>query len=222
MALWQQILWYALWLGCVFTLAEILRVRQCDEEIVRKVIHIGVGNIIWLAWLWQVPQILAVGFSALFSLLALLSYRIKFLPSLNGAGRQSFGAFFYAVSFAILMAVFWRDPHRVFAVIGILVMTWGDALAALVGKRWGSHSYEWVGVRKSWEGSLTMWGISSFVVGGILIGVFGFSWTSLGLGAGIGAVVALVEVFSWQGVDNITLPAMSAGLSFAAWWFLWQ
>ncbi|MEN9205285.1 MAG: hypothetical protein Q6K70_05700, partial [Thermostichales cyanobacterium DRC_bins_46] len=160
MAVWQQTLWYALWLGVVFALAEGLRARHWDGEIVRKVIHIGVGNIIWLAWLLQVPQGLGVGFSLLFSLLALLSYHIPILPSLNGVGRQSLGTFFYALSIGLLLALFWRDPLRVFAVIGILVMTWGDALAALVGKRWGSHRYSCWGIGKSWEGSLTMWGVS--------------------------------------------------------------
>lgn len=218
MALWQQALCYALWLGGVFALAEVLRSRHWDGEVVRKVIHIGVGNIIWLAWLLQVPQALGVGFSVVFSLVALLSYRIEILPSLNGVGRKSLGTFFYALSVGVLLALFWRDPLRVFAVIGILVMTWGDALAALIGKQWGSHVYVWAGVRKSWEGSLTMWGVSSLVVGGILSGVFGFSWMTLGLGLGIGAVAALLEVFSWQGLDNLTVPTLSAGLSYGAWW----
>ncbi|GAB4217991.1 MAG: SEC59/DGK1/VTE5 family protein [Synechococcales cyanobacterium] len=220
MSLWQQGLCYVAWLGAVFTLAEWLRSQKVESEIVRKVIHIGVGNIILLAWWLQVPQYLGVAFSLVFSLVALLSHRLKILPSLNEVGRKSLGTFFYALSVGILLALFWQPPHQPFAVIGILVMTWGDALAALVGQRWGSHVYTIGSIRKSWEGSLTMWLISSLVIALLMSSVVGGSLFITGLSLMLGGLVAGLEIFSWWGIDNLTVPLSSGVLSYGLWWLL--
>ncbi len=215
-ALLPQILCYGLWLALVFGLAEFLRSRQVEGEIVRKVIHIGVGNIILLAWFLQVPRWLGVGFALVFCGIALLSYRIKILQSLNGVGRKSFGTFFYALSIGLLLLLFWQaEQHQQpFAVIGILVMTWGDALAALVGQTWGRHHYQVGQIQKSWEGSLTMWGVSAGVIMAILSGAFGFSPLLVPLSLGVGLIATGLEMVSWAGLDNLTVPLVSALLSY--------
>lgn len=214
MGLAQQLACYALWLSAVFAFAEWLRSRQVDGEWVRKTIHIGVGNIILLAWALQVPRWLGVGFSLVFAGLALLSYRVAILPSLNGVGRRSFGTCFYAVSIGLLLFWFWRPQRQVFAVIGILVMTWADALAGLVGKTWGKHPYQLGSIQKSWEGSLTMWAVSSLVIAALLLGYFGFSPPLLAISLLVGGITMGLEVFSWWGLDNLTVPLASAGLCF--------
>ncbi|MFS8774891.1 SEC59/DGK1/VTE5 family protein [Synechococcus sp. W65.1] len=215
MGLTQQLACYALWLASVFAFAEWLRSQQVDGEWVRKVIHIGVGNIILLAWALQVPRWVGVGFSLVFAGLALLSYRVAILPSLNGVGRRSFGTFFYAVSIGLLIFWFWRPQQQVFAVIGILVMTWADALAGLVGKSWGKHLYQLGSLQKSWEGSLTMWVVSSLVMALLLVGYFGFSPLLLAVSVGVGGVAMGLEMLSWWGLDNLTVPLGSASLCFA-------
>ncbi len=214
MGLTQQILCYTLWLGSVFALAEWLRARKVDGEWVRKVIHIGVGNIILLAWAFQVPRWVGVGFSVVFAVLTLLSYRVELLPSLNGVGRRSFGTCFYALSIGLLLYWFWFPERQLFAVIGILVMTWADALAGLVGKTWGQHRYQLGSLEKTWEGSLTMWAVSSLVIGLLLLGYFGFSPALLGISLLVGGMAMALEVFSWWGLDNLTVPLASGGLCF--------
>lgn len=216
-----QMTCYSLWLAVVFGLAEWLRSRQFDGEAVRKVIHIGVGNIIILAWLFDIPQSIAVAVSLLFSFVALLSYRVKILQSLNGVARDSYGTFFYAASIASLFALFWRPGLHAYAAIGVLVMTWGDALAALIGRRWGRHQYAIAGVTKSWEGSAVMWLVSSMAIAAVLstssMWLLGqpLGWGLVISGAIIiGAFSALLEMFSWRGLDNITVPLASAGLSY--------
>jgi phytol kinase len=215
MGLTQQLVCYALWLGSVFAFAEWLRSRQVDGEWVRKVIHIGVGNIILLAWALQVPRWLGVSFSLVFAGLALLSYRVAILQSLNGVGRRSFGTCFYAISIGLLLFWFWLPQRQLFAVIGILVMTWADALAGLVGRTWGKHPYQLGSIQKSWEGSLTMWAVSSLVMAAVLLGYFGFSPPLLGVSLLVGGMAMGLEVFSWWGLDNLTVPLASAGLCFA-------
>lgn len=209
-----QIAAYGLWLVVVFAVAEFLQAKRVDGEVVRKVIHIGVGNIILLAWALEAPMRLGITFSGLAAGLALLSYRIQILKSMNSVGRKSFGTFFYAVSIGILLSLFWHSKEYAFAVSGILVMTWGDALAALIGQTWGSHRYHIGSNSKSWEGSLTMWVVSSGVVAVVLGSVFGFS-PLLVLGSmGVGMIATILEVFSWWGMDNLTVPIVSGLLSY--------
>ncbi|WP_017324489.1 diacylglycerol/polyprenol kinase family protein [Synechococcus sp. PCC 7336] len=216
-----QLACYGIWLGLVFAIAEGLRSRQVDGELVRKVIHIGIGNIIILAWLFDIPRTVAVIVSAAFSLIALLSYRVKILQSLNGVDRQSYGTFFYAASIAILFAVFWHSGWHAYAAIGVLVMTWGDALAALIGRHWGRHRYTVAGMTKSWEGSLAMWLASAVAIAAVAAvhsywgsGAWMPVWAiALGSSA-IAAIATALEVFSWRGLDNITVPLASAALSF--------
>ena len=217
----SQMACYALWLGAVFGLAEFLRYRQFDGELVRKVIHIGVGNVIILAWILDIPRGIAIAISVLFSLVALMSYHVKILQSLNGVDRDSYGTFFYALSIATLFYLFWLPRLHIYAVIGVLVMTWGDALAALIGRRWGRHQYIVAGITKSWEGSLTMWVASSMAIAFVLLAnnVWGAEASlrggAIALGAiSIAALSTLLEMVSWKGLDNITVPLASASLSY--------
>jgi phytol kinase len=213
-----SLVYCALWLATVFGLAEWLRWRQVEGELVRKWIHIGVGNIILLAWHLQIPRWVGLGFSVVFCGVALLSYRIQILQSLNGVGRKSFGTFFYPLSIGILLLLFWfpETGMQPFAVIGVLVMTWGDALAALVGQTWGQHPYRVGRIRKSWEGSATMWLVSTLIIGLILGSRLGFSGGVWLGAAGIALAATSLEVLSWRGIDNLTVPVVSGVLSY---WF---
>jgi len=213
--LWLQLGVVVVWLGIVGLTAEWLyRSRAASSEVVRKVVHIGVGNVILLAWWMQTPMWVGVGASVIFSAIAFLSYRFPILPSINGVGRQSWGTFFYAVSIGILVGFFWtiHQPH--YAVIGILVMTWGDGLAAVIGQKFGRHPYVLWGMKKSWEGSLTMTLVSFVVSGLILVGVQGASWQTWMVAGGVAAIATALEAFSKFGVDNLTVPISSAFIAF--------
>lgn len=214
--LWLQIGVVALWLGMVGLAAEWLHRSQiASPEVVRKVVHIGVGNVILLAWWMHTPIWLGVGASVVFSAIAFLSYRFPILPSINGVGRQSLGTFFYAVSIGLLVGIFWtiNQPH--YAAIGVLVMTWGDGLAAVIGQRFGRHPYELWGMKKSWEGSLTMALVSFGVTAMILLSVQGIGWQTWLVSGLVAAIATGMEAFSKFGVDNLTVPLTSALFAFS-------
>jgi phytol kinase len=208
-----QILAVAAWLGLVGLLAESLNRSGSGAEVMRKVVHIGTGNVILLAWWFQMPAWLGIGASVLFSMVTLLSYRFPILPGINSVGRKSLGTFFYAVSIGVLTAAFWQTAPY-YAVIGILVMTWGDGFAALVGQRWGQHPYKLGGIQKSWEGSLTMFGVSYIVSSLVLLGVQGNLWQTWVIPLGIATAATALEAFSKLGIDNLTVPLGSAIVAF--------
>lgn len=203
------------WLGGVIGCAEALkRLVNLDPEITRKVVHIGAGNVILWAWWFQLPTWMGLAASVLFGVLTLVSYRYPILASVSEVGRRSLGTFFYAVSIGVLTGWFWPLHIPQYAAIGILVMTWGDGLAALIGQRWGRHPYTAWGIRKSWEGSLTMVGVSGLVTSLVLLVAQGNSWQTWVSAIAIAIVATGLEAFSKFGIDNLTVPLASGALCF--------
>lgn len=213
--LWLHISLVVLGLGAIVLTAETLyRRTSTNSELARKVVHIGTGNVILVAWWLQIPAWVGISASIIASIIALLSYYIPILPGINSVGRKSLGTFFYAVSIGVLIAWFWPIQQFHYAAIGILVMTWGDGLAGLIGQHYGQHRYEVWGMKKSWEGSLTM-AVTSYVVSSlILLVVQGNVWQTWLVPVAIAIVATALEAFSKLGIDNLTVPLGSAALSF--------
>lgn len=210
----------ALWLSAIALLSWILHHwKIAGPEVLRKVVHIGTGNIILIAWWLNIPAAVGIGASILFSAVTLLSYQFPLLPGIDSVGRKSLGTFFYAVSIGVLIAAFWNTAPQ-FAALGILTMTWGDGLAALVGQRWGKHAYELWGMRKSWEGSLTMFGVSALASGLVLAGIYGSSGAVVAIALSVAVVATGLEAFSKLGIDNLTVPLGSAFTAYglSQWW----
>ena len=184
-----------------------------NSEFTRKIVHIGSGNVILLAWWLDIPIRVIIGASAIAAMIALTSYFLPILPSINSVGRKSWGTFFYAISIGILAWSFW-DEYPQYTAIGILIMTWGDGMAAIIGQKWGKHKYQLLGITKSWEGSLTMAGISFLISSLILWWVWGNIWQTWLISGSIALVAASLEAFSKLGIDNLTVPVASATIAF--------
>lgn len=213
--LWLSIGLVFLWLTLVLLLAEALnRFAGWNAEMSRKVVHIGTGPVILLAWWLHIPAWIGIGAGTLAGILAAISHRINILPSVNSVGRQTWGTFFYGISVGILIAWFWPQNSPQYAAIGILVMALGDGFAAVIGQKFGRHPYQIWGMNKSWEGSLTMLIISYSVTSLILLplqGPIATTWIVALITAG---AATSLESFSKYGIDNLTVPVGSAAISF--------
>ncbi|MEH1781654.1 diacylglycerol/polyprenol kinase family protein [Nostoc sp.] len=211
---WLQIALAAIWVLLILLIAWAVNRFADEPEIVRKIVHIGTGNVILIAWWLDIPASVGITASILASAITLLSYRLPILPGINSVGRQSLGTFFYSVSFGILVAWFWYLQQPQYAALGILVMTWGDGLAALIGQRFGKHKYKVFGTQKSWEGSLTMMLVSYLVSSLILVGTQGNSWQTWTISLMVAFIATALEAVSFLGIDNLTVPLGSAALAF--------
>lgn len=194
------------WLLVIGGVSEGARQLGVGPEITRKIVHIGAGHVILLAWWLMLPAWMGVAAGGLFAGVALVSYRLPILPGINSVGRRSWGTFFYAISIGLLMGWCWSQGYPKFGVIGILIMCWGDGLAALVGQRWGRHGYEILGETKSWEGSLTMAIASALVVLIVLGSLEGITWTVGITALGVAIASTALEAISKYGIDNLTVP----------------
>jgi phytol kinase len=116
--------------------------------------------------------------------------------------RVTYGELYFAAGI-ILSAVLFLPTHTGAFQAGMVVLGLADPLAALVGKRFGRHSYTLFGDRLSCEGSATC----AVVAGGILY-LAGVPLSGAGLG---GVLLAGVEAAAPRGADNLMLPVV-AGL----------
>ncbi|NJL87099.1 MAG: phosphatidate cytidylyltransferase [Leptolyngbyaceae cyanobacterium SM1_1_3] len=204
-----------LWIAVVGIAAVGLRkFTPAGSELVRKVVHIGVGNVILIAWWLSIPAWLGIWASVLFSAVALISYQLPLIPGIDSVGRKSLGTFFYAVSIGVLIAWFWPQGLPQYAVIGVLIMTWGDGLAALVGQSFGAHPYQVAGMQKSLEGSLAMAVVGSLVCLLVLLSTQGALWQTWLVAVVVGLAATGLEAFSKLGIDNLTVPIGSAAIAF--------
>jgi phytol kinase len=214
--LWLRIATVPVYVGSIVLTAELLhRYSDTSPEQVRKVVHIGTGNVILIAWLLDLPTWVGIVSGVLAAIITLISYRLPILPGVNSVGRKSLGTFFYAVSIGIVTAVFWNLQLPHYGVIGILIMAWGDGLAAIIGQKFGKHPYTIFGNTKSWEGTLTMLLVSYTIVSIVLLSVQGNVWQTWLVGIPVAIIATAVESIAQWGLDNLSVPLISAGLAFA-------
>ena len=213
----QQLLGVAavvVWLAAVLLTALAVRRRwPHQKEWSRKVVHIGTGAVVLLAWAFAIPRDLALGAAALVTVGTALNHRFRLLPAVEDVGRHSYGTIAYGASITILLALFWpQQPLPVAA--GVLVMACGDGLAGLVGPQINSLRWRIFGQTKSLAGTAAM-ALTSWIVLVLLIGVAqatGAPAPSLVAAAVIAVAATGLEQLSGFGLDNLSVPLATASL----------
>ena len=180
--------------------------NEDSREIVRKIIHIGIGPLIPIAQFLKINQNSALIFTGIVSLMVFINYNYKLFPTIEDVERKSYGTLFYCLSLFILIYLFWdKDPYALIS--GFFIMTFGDGLAGLIGKSFNSKSWIFFKQKKSLYGTITMFLTSLIVVCSI-----GYSQqNSLNLNYfTIAFIATLLEQFSVLGIDNFIVPISSA------------
>ena len=196
-----------LYLFSIFLISIVFKKFNKDSrEVVRKIIHIGIGPLIPIAQFLEINQNSALIFTGIVSLMVFINYRYKLFPTIEDVERKSYGTLFYCLSLFILIYLFWdKDPYALIS--GFFIMTFGDGLAGLIGKSFNSKSWSFLKQKKSLYGTLTMFLTSLIVVCSI-----GYSQqNNLNLNYFTLAFIAtLLEQFSVLGIDNFIVPICSA------------
>ena len=191
----------------VFLIAIIYkRIQNNNKEVLRKIIHIGMGPLIPIAKYFEISQVFAAYFTFSIALLILINYIYKLFPIIEDVERKSYGTLFYCLSLFILIIIFWnKDPNSLIA--GFLIMTFGDGFAGLIGKNFSSKNWLILNQQKSFFGTITMFIVS-------LIVVFGLSYfQKYPLNINI-ITIAFISTFLEQlsifGIDNFIVPIAAA------------
>jgi phytol kinase len=184
----------------------------------RKFLHVMIGNLPFIIpfftlkifpTLVAAPFILVTFLATPHSPFKRVNDKLKALSDITEEGHQ-WGLVFYAISYTCLAFLFPSKPYVIAA--GILPMAYGDAVASIIGEKFGRHGYR-VGAKKSLEGSTAMFllSLTSLAVSTVFFSLlYGFSFFAKGLAIIASAAVAtLVEGLSPMGFDNLTVPAFS-------------
>jgi phytol kinase len=209
--------WLALIISYIYVFAMIgvgeglRKWRGYSTEFTRKLIHISVG-------LWAFGTVLlfenwyfAIVPPLSFVILNYISYRLELFRSVETGEKGNLGTVYFPISFAIILYLFWNRPHLLVA--SLMPMTWGDALAAILGRRYGRRRYSVLGSTRSVEGSLAMFLFSWLSTFLALLILPPLGWqASLLYSLALGVFATVVEALSPWHIDNLTVPLLSAAL----------
>ncbi len=196
-----------LYLFSIFLISIVFKKFNKDSrEVVRKIIHIGIGPLIPIAQYLNIDQNSALIFTGIVSLIVLINYKYKLFPTIEDVERKSYGTLFYCLSLFILIYFFWdKDPYALIA--GFFIMTFGDGLAGLIGKSFKSNSWIFFKQKKSFFGTLTMFLTSLIVLcslGYAQQNSFNLNYFTIAFFA------TILEQFSVIGIDNFIVPITSS------------
>lgn len=181
------------------------------KESSRKFIHIMLGNWWFIAMYYFTNVWFAAFVPATFIIINYMSYKKDIIKVMEREKQDGLGTVYYAISLLILVIVsFGIYDMPSLGLIPNLVMAYGDGLAGLLGKMIKSKKYKLSDSKKSVAGSITMFVISTILIGGYLA-----FWHSTAfwktphwqlVSALIGFAITAIEAVSVKGTDNVTVP----------------
>ena len=206
----SSLLIIGIWMLLVLSAALVCRKRWPEQrELSRKIVHIGTGPVVVLAWWLSIPASIAVPVAFAVTVITAINHRIQLLPAVEDVDRNSYGTVAYGLAISLLLLLFW--PEQAVAVCaGVLVMAFADGLAGLVGRGMTSPSWTVWQQRKSVAGTVTM-GLVTALVLILLVLISQSPLHPLRLIAVCALAVGLEQWGRW-GIDNLTVP-MAVGLS---------
>jgi phytol kinase len=209
--------WLALIISYVYVFAMIgvgeglRKWRGYSTEFTRKLIHVAVGMwafgtvLLFRHWYFAIIPPLS------FVLLNYISYREEIFKSVETGEKGNLGTIYFPISFTVIICLFWTQPNLLVA--SLMPMTWGDALAAVLGRCYGQRKYSVLGSTRSVEGSLAMFLFSWLSTFLALLLLPPLSWqASLLYSLAVAVFATLVEALSPWHTDNLTVPLFSAAL----------
>jgi dolichol kinase len=177
----------------------------------RKFLHIMVGNILFILPVFTSRWVMALLAAAPFIILTFLmspSSPLKFKDRISTSGH-GLGLVYYSISWTVLALIFFDQPWII--AVGIAAMSYGDGMAALIGKQYGKIKYNISGDEKSLEGSLTMFLVLMAALGIVLV-YYGVP-ASITVIAIVALVATIFEAVTPKGLDNLT-ACFSAVISY--------
>lgn len=175
------------------------------KEVTRKYIHIMLSNIWFISMVFFDNYIIAAILPMLFVIINSLSYKFNLIKIMEREDKkEGIGTVYYAISLTVLSLVTFYINKPILALPGILIMGYGDGLAAVIGQKVKSKSFNILGSTKSIAGSATML-IVSLIISILIFSFIGIEY--LILKAFLIAIIAtILEAISVKGLDNITVP----------------
>lgn len=199
---------------CILKLIE--KKTNINGELKRKLFHVSMG-IVTLTFPYIFESVFSVfilGILALIILFIIKYTKLKesFGTILYSVKRESLGEIFFVIS--VFLIFYLSKGDKILYSIPILILTLADSSAALIGKNYGKRDLAELNEdSKSIEGSFIFFVVTfmSSLVPLLLFTTVGREETLI-ISAIIGFNVALIEMISHTGNDNILIPLTTYAL----------
>ncbi len=211
------------WIGTVHTLvyfvicasvALLLRkLIHIPDEIFRKLLHcilLGVLPVYVFGFQqWWTAAVSCVVFAAVVYPVLCFFERFRTYSQMvteRKKGELKSSLLLVFAMFAVVISVCWGGlSDRWLVLCCVYAWGFGDAAAALIGKRYGKHKL--AGGKKSWEGTISMFAVSFACVFSLLLLRGNLPWYACLLSAlPTAAAVAATELYTPGGFDTVTCP----------------
>lgn len=183
----------------------------------RKLVHVIVGTLVSVCPFIFVSKSLPITLAIIFIIINTIALKNETFKGMHSTDRVSYGTVYFPLAFLILATFWWEKPITL--VLSILIMTFSDTIAAIIGERTTNpRQFKlWVDI-KSIEGCVGMF-LSTFMI--IYVGTDVFAWLFeaaffipltilIGVSGFVAMLVTLSESNSYRGSDNFSVPIIAA------------
>ena len=110
--------------------------KKFGKEATRKYMHIMLSNWWIIAMIFFDNVIWASICPAIFIIVNFISYKYKLIKTMEREENDGFGTVYYAISLLVLVIITFKVINKPWiGLCGVLVMGYGDGLAAIIGKK---------------------------------------------------------------------------------------
>ncbi len=187
----------------VIIIATVLqKLLRLTPDFSRKIIHIGVGNWAFVALYCFSDWYIAIIPPLSFVLINFLSYRYSIFKAMELDDKNP-GTIYYAISLTILTGIVFYT-RNILPYAGIVTMTWGDGMAAVIGVRYPLKTFR---SGKSFGGLLAFIFFTALATGIYLYLFSSYSIAkSIALISFFALIGALLEIKTPKRLDNLSVP----------------
>lgn len=191
--------------------------EKAGKEASRKFIHIMLSNWWIIAIVFFDNMYWAAALPAMFVIINYVSFKTNLIKVMerdeSDENKDSLGTVYYAISLLVLALItFGPINNPLIGLCGILVMGYGDGLAAVIGQAVESKKIEIFGNTKSIAGSAAMFVVTCMILAGFLYYSQASYWALKAIV--VSGIMTLIELVSIKGTDNLTVPMLTSLLAF--------
>ncbi len=200
-----------IFIGIIIVFAKFF--KKIGKEVSRKFIHIMLSNWWFIAMYFFENALWASIVPLSFVVINYISYKKNLISVMERESQDGLGTVYYAISLLILAIITFGITNKPeIGLCSVLIMGYGDGLAAVIGKRVKSYEYKIGNTKKTLVGSLTMF-VITFIIIAIYLGLTGINlWAIKSIVTAI--ILTIIEAVSTKGTDNITIPISACTLLF--------
>lgn len=197
-----------------------------NKDLFRKLLHaaafLSPVVMMQVTDMWTAAVLALVLFAAVVYPVLALAEKLKGFSELltqkkDGEIKKSLLLMFLTA--AVIVGAAWGGFGRPYiATAAILMWGFGDAAAALIGRRFGKHKirHRFADPNKSWEGTAAMFATSAVVGAAVLLAFSAQPWyICIGAALAVSAAGAYTELVTKGGNDTVTVPVVNTALLLA-------